>query len=175
MMDQVSVGGQAAIEVGPSEPLYHEPPTEERILTMDYAATQAWSLGPLLPPHNQWAIDKVDWLYCQLTEIHEIGAAQLAKCAWWSHSDTNPSPIRFRTNRRSPNGMPSSTRTVHYHQSSSPIKLRYGSKGHVTSPWHASGTGRRAHDPNGARRTRAVMSPVDRGDKASTPRGQWQE
>jgi hypothetical protein len=52
MMDQVSVGGQAAIEVGPNEPLYHEPPTEERILTMDYAATQAWSLGPLLPPHN---------------------------------------------------------------------------------------------------------------------------
>jgi hypothetical protein len=37
---------------------------------MDYAATQAWSLGPLLPPHNQWVIDEVDRLYCQLTKIH---------------------------------------------------------------------------------------------------------
>jgi hypothetical protein len=56
--------------VGPSEPQQHEHPTEERILMMDYAATQAWSLGPLLPPHNQWVIDEVDRLYCQLTKIH---------------------------------------------------------------------------------------------------------
>jgi hypothetical protein len=45
-------GGQAATAAGPSEPLRHEPPTEERILTMDYAATQARSLWPLLPPHS---------------------------------------------------------------------------------------------------------------------------
>jgi hypothetical protein len=30
---------------------------------MDYAATQARSLGPLLPPRNQWAIDGLDRLY----------------------------------------------------------------------------------------------------------------
>jgi hypothetical protein len=42
---------------------------------MDYTASQARSLGPLLPPRNQWAIDEVDRLYRQLTEIHAIGAA----------------------------------------------------------------------------------------------------
>jgi hypothetical protein len=69
------VGGQAVMEAGPSEPLQHEPPTKERILMMDYTASQARSLGPLLPPRNQWGIDEVDRLYRQLTEIHAIGAA----------------------------------------------------------------------------------------------------
>jgi hypothetical protein len=64
--------------VGPSEPLQHEPLTKERILMMDYVTTQAQSLGPLLLPHKQWAIDEVDRLYHQLIEIHAIGAAQLA-------------------------------------------------------------------------------------------------
>jgi hypothetical protein len=85
------------MEAGPSEPLQHEPPTEERILTMDYAATQARSLGLLLPPHNQWAIYEVDRLYRQLTEINTIGATQLAECTRWRRSDANPSRIRFRT------------------------------------------------------------------------------
>jgi hypothetical protein len=43
-------GKQALMMAGPSKPLVHEPPTKERILMMDYTATQAWSLGPLLPP-----------------------------------------------------------------------------------------------------------------------------
>jgi hypothetical protein len=70
------VGGQAATPAVPSEPLKHEPPIEERILMMDYATTQARSLGPMLPPRDQCAIAEVDRLYCQLTEIHTIGAAQ---------------------------------------------------------------------------------------------------
>jgi hypothetical protein len=77
---------------------------------MDYAATQAQSLGPLLPPRNQWAIHGMDRLYHQLTEIHSIGTAQLAECARWHRSDANPSPVRFRTARQSPDGMPSATR-----------------------------------------------------------------
>jgi hypothetical protein len=72
------VGGQAATAAIPSEPLQHEPPTEERILTMDYTTTQARSLGPLLPRRNQCAIDEVERLYDQLMEIHTIDAAQLA-------------------------------------------------------------------------------------------------
>jgi hypothetical protein len=42
-------GGQAATTASPSEPLQHKPPTEERILMMDYAATRARSEGALLP------------------------------------------------------------------------------------------------------------------------------
>jgi hypothetical protein len=61
--------------VGPSEPLQREPLTEQRILTIDYATTQARSIGPLLPPRNQWAIDEVDRFYRQLTEILTIGTA----------------------------------------------------------------------------------------------------
>jgi hypothetical protein len=94
----------------PSEPLHYEPPPEERILTMDYVITQARSLGPLLPPHIQWAIDEVDKLYHELTEIHDICPTELAECTQWCHSDANPSPVQFRTGRRSPNGMPSATR-----------------------------------------------------------------
>jgi hypothetical protein len=40
---------------------------------MDFTATQAQSLGPLLPPRNQWAINEVDRLYRQLAEIHTSG------------------------------------------------------------------------------------------------------
>jgi hypothetical protein len=64
---------------------------------MDYTTTKAWSLGPLLPPHNQWGIDEVNRLYYQFTEIHSIGTAQLEECARWRCSDANPRLIRFRT------------------------------------------------------------------------------
>jgi hypothetical protein len=90
------MGGQAAMVASPSDRLQHEPPTEESILTMDYATTQPRSLGPLLPPHKQWAIDEVDKLYLQLTEIHAISAAQLAECTRWHCSDANPIPVWFR-------------------------------------------------------------------------------
>jgi hypothetical protein len=85
------------MEAGISEPLHHEPPTNERFLMLDYATTQAQSQGPLLPPHNQWAIDEVDMLYLHLAEVHGISAAQLAECARWHRSDTNPSLARSRT------------------------------------------------------------------------------
>jgi hypothetical protein len=131
--------------VSPSEPLQHEPPTEERILTMDYAATQARSLGPMLPPRNQLAIDEVDRLYCQLTEIHTISVAQLAKCARWCRSDANASPVRFRTDRWSPDGTPSATRMAPPPPVNFYLKLCYGSKACVMSPWHTgSTTGKRA-------------------------------
>jgi hypothetical protein len=160
------------MEAGLSEPLQHEPPTEERILTMDYAATQAWSLGPLLPPRNQWAIEEVDRLYRQLAEIHAISVAQLAKCTWWHHSDANPSPIWFRTDRWSPNGMPPTTRMAPLPPVDFSPKLRYGSKACVMSPWYS---GRRARDPNSAGGNRATTSPADEGGMASTPRGRWSE
>jgi hypothetical protein len=78
---------------------------------MDYSTIQARSLGPPLHPHNQWAIDEVDRLYRHLAEIHDISAAQLAKHAQWHHSEANPSPVRFTTNRRCLDGTPSATRT----------------------------------------------------------------
>jgi hypothetical protein len=84
-----------------SEPLQHEPPTEERILMMDYASTRAKSEEALCttpPPRGRWGLaeatmdgatvssppptaDDVDKLYREPTEIHAIGAAQLAECA----------------------------------------------------------------------------------------------
>jgi hypothetical protein len=84
-----------------SEPLQHEPPTEERILMMDYASTRAKSeeaLRTTPPPRGRWGLaeatmdratvssppptaDDVDKLYHEPTEIHAIGAAQLAECA----------------------------------------------------------------------------------------------
>jgi hypothetical protein len=59
---------------------------------MDYATTQARSLGPLLPPHIQWSIDEVDKLYHELTEIHYICPIELAECAWWRQS--KPSSVQ---------------------------------------------------------------------------------
>jgi hypothetical protein len=56
---------------------------------MGYATTQDWAEGALLPPRGRWGLteaavvkavasspppttDKVDRIYCQLTEIHAI-------------------------------------------------------------------------------------------------------
>jgi hypothetical protein len=159
------------MEAGPSEPLQHEPPTEERILTMDYAAAQARSLGPLLPPRNQWDIEEVDMLYCQLTKIHAIGAAQLAECALWHCSNSSPSPVRFRTDRRSLDGMPSATRMAPPPPVDFSPKLHCGSKARVMSLWHAGSTGKRACDPIGVCRTHAMTSPANGGDTTLTTRG----
>jgi hypothetical protein len=51
------------------------------------AASKALSFSP--PP----TADVVDKLYYQLEEIHAIATTQLAKCAHWCHSDSNPSLI----------------------------------------------------------------------------------
>jgi hypothetical protein len=83
---------------GPREPLQHEPPAEERILVMDYTATQARSEVALPPPCGLGGLaeatvaramvssppptfNEVNSLYRQLTEIHTIDATQLAECA----------------------------------------------------------------------------------------------
>jgi hypothetical protein len=49
-------GGIAVLAAGPSQPLQHKPPTEERILMMDYAATRARSKGALRPPCGRWGL-----------------------------------------------------------------------------------------------------------------------
>jgi hypothetical protein len=49
-------GGIAVMAAGPSQPLQHKPPTEERILMMDYAATRARSKGALRPPCGRWGL-----------------------------------------------------------------------------------------------------------------------
>jgi hypothetical protein len=69
---------------------------------MDYATTQARSLGPLLPPRNQCAIDEVERLYDQLMEIHTIDAAQLAGAP----SGTVPMPIQSRFGSGPADGAP---------------------------------------------------------------------
>jgi hypothetical protein len=96
----------------------------------NYATTRARSKGALLPPPGgQWGLveatvvramvsspsptaDEVDRLYCQLTEIHAIGATQFAECAHYRRSDSTPSIVRARTSRQCPDGMPSVTRTA---------------------------------------------------------------
>jgi hypothetical protein len=52
--------------------------------------------------------DEVDRLYHQLTEIHAIGATQLAECARWRCYDSTPCQVRAKTGQQSPNGTPSS-------------------------------------------------------------------
>jgi hypothetical protein len=158
-------------EAGPSEPLQHEPLTEQMIPMMDYAATQAQSLGPLLPPRNQSAIDEVDRLYHQVADIKTIGATQLAECARWRHLNTNPSLVRFKIDRRSPDGMPSAIQTAPPPSVDFSPKLRCGSKAYVMSPWHTGNTGSRAHAPNGACGTHIETSPVNGGVTTSTLRG----
>jgi hypothetical protein len=64
---------------------------------------------------------------------------------------------------------------LHRRQSTSPPKLRYGSKARVMSPLHAGSTIRKAHCPNDTCGTHATTSLADRGDTTSTPRGRWQE
>jgi hypothetical protein len=121
--------GQAATVASPSEPLQHEPPAKKRILIIGYAATRARSEGALPPPRGQGSLakatmaramvsspplttDEVDRLYHQLTEIHSIGAAQLAECAHWGRSDSTPSPGQARTNWQRPDGTSFMTRTA---------------------------------------------------------------
>jgi hypothetical protein len=35
----------------------------------------------------------VDWMYCQLAEIHAIAVVQLAECTYWDQSDPTCSPV----------------------------------------------------------------------------------
>jgi hypothetical protein len=114
-------------------------------------------------------------LYCQLTKIHAIGAAQLAECALWRCSNSSPSPVRFRTDRRSLDGMPSATRMAPPPPVDFSPKLHCGSKARVMSLWHAGSTGKRACDPIGVCRTHAMTSPANGGDTTLTTRGRQQE
>jgi hypothetical protein len=56
--------------------------------------------------------DEVDMLYYQLTEIHAIGATQLAEYARRWHSSAAPGPFWLRTGRQGSDGTPSVTRTA---------------------------------------------------------------
>jgi hypothetical protein len=49
--------------------------------------------------------------------------------------------------------------------------FRYDSKPQTESPWDADGTIRQARDLSDARRTHTMMSSVDEGGPAVTPRG----
>jgi hypothetical protein len=116
-------------KVNPCKALQRVHPPEERILMMDYAATQARAEGALLPPRGRWGLaeaattkamvfspppitSEVDRLYRQLTEIHTISAAQLVECTRWRRSGTAPDPFWVKAGWPGPDGMPSATRTA---------------------------------------------------------------
>jgi hypothetical protein len=132
---------------------------------MDHAATWALSEGVTSTICNRWGLagatmaKATTFSPLPLMEIHAIGAAQLAECTRWRRSNSSPNPPRQRRLR--------------HHWPACPRKLHYGSKAHTVRPQCDSRTTRYSHNLNCTCETHAMVSPVNGGGPATTPRCRW--